>query len=179
MRANEDAEAAERNASREAAKAAAVAAAAAAEVAEEQAAAAAEAAEAAADRIAAAEREARRIAEEQAKIAEPGWLSSLMQAGAAPEFGLSSKNDDPIHLGLQCNAFPGHQMALITSVFVPGGVEKGKAGAKKTAVKTEEELAAEVEQRVEGINNAHDATFESSAEVPYSCNPYGEPLLQL
>ena len=36
-----------------------------------------------------------------------------------PQHGLSSKNDDPNHLGLRCNAVPEHQMALITSGCVP------------------------------------------------------------
>ena len=32
------------------------------------------------------------------------------------------QNDDPNHLGMRCNALPGHQMALITSVCAPSVV---------------------------------------------------------
>ena len=44
------------------------------------------------------------------------------------------QHDGPNHLGLRCNALPGHQMALITSDYVPVSSSPGGGTSTRTGL---------------------------------------------
>ena len=62
---------------------------------------------------------ARRVGERTKSMMKNALAQGAIITGAEPTTWTIIQNDDPNHLGMRCNGFHEHQMALITSGCVP------------------------------------------------------------